>query len=270
MPAKLGGHNLQSLKPERNIMAHEHRGKSSASLLRVDDILGAIPICPGWSILDAGCGDGYMAKAFAGCLRGTGKVFASDIDGTAIDTLMRSSAETGIEAFVADITKTIPLPDASMNLVYLSTVLHGFEAKSAKRFLHEAKRILKPDGLLAIVEINPDAPFGPPPSMRFSPELLREKIGLPPKAFRAVGEHFYLQVFENAQPLLKATEITVGLHPGGFRIDKTAAPMNRYTKWIVTASGDWTNPEPVCFHSLPETGWKKAERFDWGDTRGEA
>lgn len=33
-----------------------------------------------------------------------------------------------------------------------------------------------------------------------------------------------------AEICFDATEIDVGFHPGGYRIDKTAAPMNRYTK----------------------------------------
>lgn len=60
-----------------------------------------------------------------------------------------------------------------------------------------------------------------------------------------------------------ADEIEIGYHPDGYRIDKTASPMNRYTKWTILGSGEWTNPEPVCFHSFPADGWHKAERFDW-------
>jgi len=61
----------------------------------------------------------------------------------------------------------------------------------------------------------------------------------------------------------KATEITVGFHPDGYRIDKTASPMNRYTKWDILPSNRWCNPEPVCFDALPEKGWFEKDRFDW-------
>lgn len=64
---------------------------------------------------------------------------------------------------------------------------------------------------------------------------------------------------------LPAQAITIGSHPDGYRIDKTAAPMNRYTKWIFDADGNWTNPEPVCFHLLPQTGWQTETAFDWND-----
>lgn len=64
----------------------------------------------------------------------------------------------------------------------------------------------------------------------------------------------------------KAIEIEVGYHPDGFRIDKTAPPMKLYTRWQVTPDGRWLTPKSVCFHALPEDGWIKVDRFDWGDS----
>lgn len=62
-----------------------------------------------------------------------------------------------------------------------------------------------------------------------------------------------------------AAEITVGFHPDGYRIDKTASPMNRYTKWQILPGNQWCNPEPVCFDSLPQQGWFPKDRFDWDE-----
>ena len=59
----------------------------------------------------------------------------------------------------------------------------------------------------------------------------------------------------------KATQIEVGYHPDGYRIDKTASPMDRYTKWIVSAEKKWSNPKAVCFDSMPQEGWLKADQF---------
>lgn len=55
----------------------------------------------------------------------------------------------------------------------------------------------------------------------------------------------------------RATEIQTGFHPAGYRIDKSAAPLDFYTKWQITAEGEWTEPKPTCFHSLPDDGWHK-------------
>ncbi len=61
----------------------------------------------------------------------------------------------------------------------------------------------------------------------------------------------------------KATEISIGFHPAGYRIDKTAPPMNLYTKWEISEDGKWQNPKPVDFDALPEDGWFKTKGFDW-------
>jgi len=65
------------------------------------------------------------------------------------------------------------------------------------------------------------------------------------------------------EPTFKATEINVGFHPDGYRIDKTASPMNLYTKWQISDDGKWRRPEPVDFDALPKDGWFEAKRFDW-------
>jgi len=63
--------------------------------------------------------------------------------------------------------------------------------------------------------------------------------------------------------MLDATEVTVGFHPDGYRIDKTASPMNLYTKWQISDDGRWHSPESVDFDALSEDGWFKAGKFDW-------
>lgn len=63
----------------------------------------------------------------------------------------------------------------------------------------------------------------------------------------------------------EATDIEVGFHPDGYRIDKTASPMNRYTRWDVLPGNRWANPVPVCFDSLPQKGWIKKDKFDWSE-----
>ena len=61
---------------------------------------------------------------------------------------------------------------------------------------------------------------------------------------------------------LNVRDVIVGFHPDGYRIDKTALPMNRYTKWQIL-QGHWCNPKPVCFDSLPQNGWIAKDKFDW-------
>ena len=107
---------------------------------------------------------------------------------------------TLIEALESDITRPTPLRGSSIDLIYLSTVFHGFSRDEIPGFLAEVKRLLKPGGRLAIVEIDKvETSFGPPLHLRFSPEDLRREVGLPPLETVAVGPHFYMQIFGNCQ-----------------------------------------------------------------------
>ena len=177
---------------------HHHKGKSSEKFLNKELILQALNIQPGQTILDAGCGNGYMSKIFAQEVTPSGKVYALDPDAEAIEALRKETQGTNIEALNGDVTQPIPIEPASVDLMYLSAVVHGFSKPKMKDLSEEAQRILKPEAVLAIVEIDKkETPFGPPLKIRFSPEELKEMVPLTPLKTIQVGEHFYMQLFQN-------------------------------------------------------------------------
>jgi ubiquinone/menaquinone biosynthesis C-methylase UbiE len=176
---------------------HHHRGKSSESFLNKDIILQELNIFPGQTILDAGCGNGYMSKEFSRLLNKTGKVYALDPDGQAIKILKSETKDTNIIPVLGDITEITGIDKSSIDLIYLSTVFHGFSKSQIDGFQKEVKRLLKPNGILAIVEIKKErTPFGPPLDIRFSPQELKEIITLLPRKTVEVGDFFYMQIFE--------------------------------------------------------------------------
>ena len=177
---------------------HHHRKKSSESFLDKNQILACLPIASGQVILDAGCGNGYMAKEFARLTGETGTVYALDPDTVSIDALKSETAGTVIEPFVGDITQETRLAASSVDLAYLSTVIHGFSKAQMEGLLQEVLRLLKPKGRLAIVEIKKEeTPFGPPLDVRVSPAELRHAMaGLTPSRLMDAGDHFYMQVFD--------------------------------------------------------------------------
>lgn len=177
---------------------HHHRGKSSESLLNKEKILSSLAIEPGQTILDAGCGNGYMSRAFSPRVGEGGRVFALDPDEKAISILRDEAAGSNIVPLMGDITTTTELPESAFDLIYLSTVVHGFSPEQFRGFELEVKRLLAPGGKLAIVEIEKrDTPFGPPLDRRFSPQELQQALGLTPIDTVGVGEFFYLQTFTN-------------------------------------------------------------------------
>jgi len=174
-------------------------GKFSEGLLNDEKILANLDISSGQTILDAGCGNGYMAKKFSELVGNTGKIYALDPDNQLIANLKKEVEMTIIEAFVGDITKPTRLEAASIDLVYISTVFHIFSKSQIEGFVTEIKRILKPNARLAVVNIKKEyTAFGPPVEMRSSPEELRQKVSLLPKMLIDVNEYFYMQLFENS------------------------------------------------------------------------
>jgi ubiquinone/menaquinone biosynthesis C-methylase UbiE len=178
---------------------HHHRGKFSEGLINQERVMNPLNIHPGQIILDAGCGNGYMSKAFAKRISPSGKVYAFDNDTHFINILKTEVQGTNLEAMDADITKSLPLNQDSVDLVYISTVIHGFSNQQLQDFLSEIKRILRKNGTLAIVEIEKkETSFGPPMNIQFSPEELQEIVPMEPVSTIQVGKHFYMQVFKNS------------------------------------------------------------------------
>jgi ubiquinone/menaquinone biosynthesis C-methylase UbiE len=175
-----------------------HKGNTTEYFLNKTSILKELNILPGQTIMDVGCGNGYMSKEFSKLVHPSGKVFALDREKEAIETLKEETRRTNIEPMEVDITNKTPIDDKSVDLIYLSTVFHIFSKEQIGGFQKEIKRLLKPNGKLAIIEIQKEnTPFGPPLDMRLSPEELKQMIELKPISLIEVGRYFYMQLFQN-------------------------------------------------------------------------
>ena len=174
--------------------------KFTEGLIDTQLIVNTLAIKPGQTIIDAGCGTGYMSKIFSQAVSPSGKVYAIDRDSYFIRKLAGEVRGTNVEAIEGDIADLYQLPDHSADLLYASTVIHSIPKHKVENFVKEAKRVLKTKALLAIVEIEKkETPFGPAMENRYSPEELMQRIPMVPVETGTVGEHFYMQVFLNAE-----------------------------------------------------------------------
>jgi len=173
------------------------RRKFSEGLLDDDHIIRELELCSGQTILDGGCGNGYMTKKFARQVGSRGIVYATDIEQITITNLQKEVKGASIVPLVADITQTTLFAPSFFDLIYLSTVVHIFSDRQLAGCIKEMRRILKPGGILAVVTFKKiDTCFGPPIEAKDSPEELRRKIVLRPKKYVEAGEYFYMQLFE--------------------------------------------------------------------------
>jgi SAM-dependent methyltransferase len=147
-------------------------------------------------VLDFGCGRGDWSLALA--RRGT-PVLAVDrwVDGLA--WLTRQAHDLPLLALRADLTAPLPLADGAVDAVLLALVLHHLAGNGkAPGVLAEIARVLRPGGVLAIVEFLPvPPPPGPPFAVRVPPAevlTLAAGAGLQGDQSQPVADHVGLYV----------------------------------------------------------------------------
>lgn len=178
-------------------------GKSSFELIEPARLLEELPLKPGITFLDLGCGAGNYTLAVAEVIGAHGVVVALDLWPPGIEALEERAAATGhrnIRAMLADISKLVPLGDHSVDLCLMASVLHDLaEFALAKGALEEARRVLKPGGVLAIVEFDKvEGPPGPPMRIRLAPEEVENLVvpyGFEKTRTVRVGPYNYLILF---------------------------------------------------------------------------
>ncbi|MEF2230347.1 MAG: class I SAM-dependent methyltransferase [Pseudodesulfovibrio sp.] len=175
-----------------------HRQRFTDGMLDNDRILGELDIRRGQTVVDAGCGNGYMAMLFSRAVGPEGRVFALDLHIDVFLTTFPDGVPDNVEPVQCDMTAHFPLADASADLVYAATVVHSLRRETLPGFVLEIGRILRPGGTLAVVEFaKHETAFGPPLWQRYSPGELQDVFPFRPMGTVPVAEHFYLQRFRS-------------------------------------------------------------------------
>jgi ubiquinone/menaquinone biosynthesis C-methylase UbiE len=104
---------------------------------------------PDWQVLDIATGAGHTAFLFAPHVR---QVWATDITPEMLDQARRLATERNVSNLTIEIAdaEALPYPAHSFDLVTCRIAPHHFDDPAT--FICEAARVLKPGGMLAIVD----------------------------------------------------------------------------------------------------------------------
>lgn len=112
---------------------------------------------PGERVLDVGCGTGSLAIAAKSRVGSTGEVYGIDASPEMIDVAQRKALQEDVDvSFQVGLIEDIPFPDCTFDAVLSSMMLHHLPGEELKRqAFAQMHRVLKPGGLLLIVDIEP-------------------------------------------------------------------------------------------------------------------
>lgn len=102
------------------------------------------------TVLDAGCGQGKALKPLQQRFQAT-RIIGVDVDAEALEAARAEAVRHGLNAeFIEADCASIPLPDASVDLVFCHQTLHHLVRQ--EETLAEFRRLLKPGGALLLAE----------------------------------------------------------------------------------------------------------------------
>lgn len=180
-------------------------GKSSFDLVDHALIFHELGLARSKVFLELGCGMGDYVIAAAEIIGPKGIAYGIDGWNEGIDILKKRAQENhlaNVQAFVTSVADRLPLPDKTVDICFIATALHDFiRHGAADGALQEAARVLKPTGILGIVEFKKIAgPPGPPIHIRLSPAELEKLItnyGFKKTKTLDAGPYTYMMVASN-------------------------------------------------------------------------
>ena len=178
-------------------------GRSSFGLIDTAKFFRELDLKKGITFLDVACGWGYYSLAVADIVGKDGQVYAVDLWEEGILSLRKEAVSKGIQnlaAFVSDVGKDIPIENDCADVCLMATALHDFVGDQVDRqAMKEVVRVMKPEGILVIVEYKKiDGPLGPPKAVRLSPQevdTLVSTYGFRQQHLTEIGDNHYMQMF---------------------------------------------------------------------------
>lgn len=150
-------------------------GSGRVSAAELDRIVELLQLVPGSVVADVGAGDGEWAVQLAGAVGPKGHVWATEVEEDEIDEIegrILDASLNNVTVVLGDQSSS-GLPAACCDAILLRMVYHHFiQPREMRANLRES---LRPDGLIAIVDITPQTSWRDLPGV---PE--RGGHGIPP------------------------------------------------------------------------------------------
>ncbi len=146
----------------------EHlEGERRREMIPVEAVLPRLSLRPDDTVLDLGAGVGYFAFPIA---RECGSVIAVDIEPKMLALLRKRVTDRGhdnVSLLRGEIT-SLPVASGSVSHIFASFVYH--EVDSQQRLVTECHRVLKPSGILTVIDFQKRFSMdGPPVWVRKKP-----------------------------------------------------------------------------------------------------
>jgi ubiquinone/menaquinone biosynthesis C-methylase UbiE len=117
-----------------------------------NEILAATGVKPGMVVADVGAGTGLFTLMFAEAVKPGGRVYAVDISQAFIESIRQSAKAQGLDNVTAIVTNGTEtnLPDASVDVVYISDTYHHFERP--EQTLRSIRKALRAGGRMVVID----------------------------------------------------------------------------------------------------------------------
>ena len=139
-----------------------------------EEVLDALHLSRTAKVADLGAGTGYFSARIAKRVS-EGKLFAVDLEPDMLRYLRERAQREHLDVLVPVLAsaKSPNLPEP-VDLVLIVDTYHHIDNRVA--YFAKLRASLRPNGRLAIVDFKADAPDGPPPEHRISPEKVTEEL----------------------------------------------------------------------------------------------
>lgn len=174
---------------------HKLDNEKRRELLPPEETLIKLGLHEGDIMADIGCGIGYFTIPASKIVGDSGNIFAMDILPELLQDVgkkIKDNNISNIEIILTD-ENDLKLEDNKVTFAFISLVLH--EANEKEDFISEIKRIISPEGKIAIVEWEKvSSEFGPPIDHRLDRIYLTKMLdllGFSNISSIDIGENFY-------------------------------------------------------------------------------